>query len=184
MKLKPASPSGSLAPAAFTLVEVLVTISIIAILSALLLQTAGYVQDKAARSRAAGEIAMLESALENYKLDNGAYPNGDGGEKSTKVLIDELARNPGDPSQAEKYNNRKPVEFPIKMLDAYKPGSSQDYNQTLQASTKLVDPFGNPYYYKFPGDPEQSGTAAFDLWSQGKKGTANAGKPDTWIKNW
>src|SRR5438105_2733157 len=59
---------------AFTLVEMLVVITIILILSAILLNVSGYVNNKAARSRAEGEIRAISVALESYKADNGTYP--------------------------------------------------------------------------------------------------------------
>src|SRR3989442_15791293 len=60
--------------AAFTLVELLVVITIIVILAGLVLATVGYVQKKGARSRAEAEIAAISAALESYKADNGIYP--------------------------------------------------------------------------------------------------------------
>src|SRR5438552_4497776 len=59
---------------AFTLVEMLTVITVILILAAILLNVAGYVNNKAARSRAAGEIHVLSVACENYKADIGTYP--------------------------------------------------------------------------------------------------------------
>ena len=59
---------------AFTLLEMLVVLAIIVILAGLVLAVGGYVQKKSALSRAEGEIAMLASACENYKSDNGNYP--------------------------------------------------------------------------------------------------------------
>ena len=56
--------------------ELIIVIAIIAILAALILSTAGYVQKKGASSRAETEIAALTVALENYKADNGDYPHG------------------------------------------------------------------------------------------------------------
>lgn len=60
--------------AAFTLLEMLTVLAIVVILSGLVLSVGGYVQKKSALSRAAGEVAMLGSACESYKSDNGAYP--------------------------------------------------------------------------------------------------------------
>src|SRR5205807_5758756 len=59
---------------AFTVIELLVVITIIIILAGLILSTIGYVQKKGARSRAETEIAAMSAALESYKADNGIYP--------------------------------------------------------------------------------------------------------------
>src|SRR5438045_3906174 len=58
----------------FIIIELLVVIALIIILAGLILSTIGYVQNKAARSRAETEIAAISAALENYKADNGIYP--------------------------------------------------------------------------------------------------------------
>src|SRR5215467_14406055 len=59
---------------AFSLIELIVVIAIIVIVAGLVLSTVGYVQRKAARSRAETEIASMSAALEGYKADNGIYP--------------------------------------------------------------------------------------------------------------
>ena len=59
---------------AFTILELLIVISIIIVLAGLILATSGYVQKKGARSRTEAEIAAISAALENYKADNGIYP--------------------------------------------------------------------------------------------------------------
>src|SRR6267378_4876296 len=59
---------------AFTLIEIIVVVSIIAVLGALVLSTAGYARKKGARARAETEIAAMSAACENYKADNGIYP--------------------------------------------------------------------------------------------------------------
>src|SRR5260221_5314257 len=58
----------------FTIVEVLVVMTIILVLAGLVLATSSYVHNKGARSRAEAEIAAISAALENYKADNGVYP--------------------------------------------------------------------------------------------------------------
>src|SRR3954465_7433190 len=60
---------------AFTLVELIVVVGIIAILSALVLSTVGYARKKAARARCETEIAAMAAACENYKADSGVYPS-------------------------------------------------------------------------------------------------------------
>src|SRR6266853_3596465 len=60
---------------AFTLIELIVVVSIIAVLGALVLSTAGYARKKGALARAETEIAAMSAACENYKADNGIYPS-------------------------------------------------------------------------------------------------------------
>lgn len=59
---------------AFTLIELMVVVMIIAILAALTLSTMGYVNKKGADSRARSEVAALSAAIDSYKLERGAYP--------------------------------------------------------------------------------------------------------------
>lgn len=59
---------------AFTLIEVITALAIIVILAGIVVSLAGYVNNKANRSRAKGEMAMLQAALENYKAETGGYP--------------------------------------------------------------------------------------------------------------
>src|SRR5437763_4751944 len=63
---------------AFTLLELLIVISIIIVLAGLTIGTMGYVMDKGKRSRAEAETAAISAALESYKADNGVYPTDPG----------------------------------------------------------------------------------------------------------
>jgi prepilin-type N-terminal cleavage/methylation domain-containing protein len=60
--------------AAFTMVEMMLVMAIIVILAALVAGVSGYAQRRGFRARAEGEIHMLMSACENYRIDNGTYP--------------------------------------------------------------------------------------------------------------
>jgi prepilin-type N-terminal cleavage/methylation domain-containing protein len=60
--------------AAFTLIEMLVVMVVIAILAGIVLSIAGLVQNKAARSRAEAEIKALAGGCDAYKADNGSFP--------------------------------------------------------------------------------------------------------------
>ena len=60
---------------AFTLMELMAVVAIIAIIAGLTLGTLGYVNRKAAESRAKSEVAALSAAIDSYKLDFGSYPS-------------------------------------------------------------------------------------------------------------
>lgn len=148
-------------PHGFTLVELLVVITIIAILAALVLSTAGGIQDKAARSRAQSEIAALSAALESYKADNGDYPTGNfntNQANGNKAIVTNLM--PPIATGGKVY-----FEFPKNMTNS---------------NGDMIDPWGVTYGYKYPGDTNRSGSNFFDLWTAANKGTNSNG----WIKNW
>jgi len=147
-------------PEGFTLVELLIVIAIIAILAALTLNTAGYIQKKAARSRAETEIAALSAALESYKADNGDYPAWTNLSTSS---TDGFLRTNLSPASGKVY-----FEFSKTMGDNLTTGP-------------IVDPFGETYLYQYPGNANRSGSNFFDLWSQA---AAGATKTNQWIKNW
>ena len=152
-------------PLGFTLIELLVVITVIGILAGLVLQTAGYAQKKAARSRAEAEIAALSAALENYKADIGDYPSGTNttntSSGSNAFLRAKLAPYP---------SGKIYFEFSKTM------GTNTNISDTNQS---ILDPFGNAYGYQYRGDASRSGTNFFDLWSSGGGTSSNQ-----WIKNW
>jgi general secretion pathway protein G len=88
----------------FTLIEIIVVVSIIAILAALIgPQVLGQV-DKARLTKARQDIQSLETALDLYKLDNFKYPTTDQG-------LEALVKKPDDPS----VRNWKPGGYIKKM---------------------------------------------------------------------
>lgn len=154
--------------AGFTLLELLVVITIIAILAGLVLNTAGYMQKKAARSRAEAEIAALAAALENYKADTGDYPTGTNGSATgttTPGTNNAFLRAALAPTTGKVY-----FEFPKGM------GTNTNLMETNQP---VLDPFGEGYGYMYPGSPSRSGTTFFDLWTR-----AGGTNSNQWIKNW
>src|SRR4029079_6611677 len=76
---------------AFTLIELIVVVGIIIVLTGLVLSTVGYARKKGARARGETEIAAMSAACENYKADNGVYPQQ---ASSTDVLDARLSGNP------------------------------------------------------------------------------------------
>ena len=176
---------------AFTIIELLVVISIIITLAALILGTVGYVQKKGARSRAEAEIAALSAALESYKADTGAYPTDSNAteqvdpgaspvpNKASLYLYEELSGDSGATLQVT--GNKTYFTFKPQMLFG-----SKDGNGNLTSVTYIRDPFGNPYGYSTM--KAKGGTAGynptFDLWSTaGTPGATDSDKAQ-WIKNW
>ena len=142
----------------FTLIELLVVIAIIAILAGLILNTAGYIQQKGRTSRAEAEMAALAVALENYKADNGDYPpgnnvNGAGAPAANSFLLNSLMPNTGK------------VYF--------------EFNKSMTNAGNIVDPFGENYGYQYPGDANRNGTNFFDLFSR-----CASTKTEQWKVNW
>ena len=157
---------------AFSLIELLVVVAVIAILAGLVLQTAGYVQKRGATARAEAEIKALEAALESYKADMGDYPRGNNTAPNTNNSILRQALQPDGVNELN-HLGKVYFEFPKGMAP---PGIAAD---TVDAP--VVDPFGQGYGYSYPGSPERNGEAFFDLWSLGGGDGADE---ETWIKNW
>src|ERR1043166_3145520 len=78
----------------FTLVELIVVLTILFGVTGLGFPAAGYIQKKGARSRAESEMAALGAAVENYKSDNGNYPRDPetGGGNTCQSSTDKLSR--------------------------------------------------------------------------------------------
>ena len=77
-------------PDAFTLIEMLVVISIIGVLAALLFPVAGSIRKNATIKRAKTELSQLETGIENYKLKLGFYPPDNPGKPVSNQLYFEL----------------------------------------------------------------------------------------------
>jgi type II secretion system protein G len=189
---------------AFTLLELLIVMTIIAILAGITYATLGYASNKARRSRAEAEIAAISAALENYKADNGEYPTDD----QTTETLDPTSK--GDPTAADYQNaslslyklisgdadndsNRAPE---AKSYFSFK--SNQLFPEKTTDPVKFIrDPFldktGKACAYGYSTEKAKTGTGGynptFDLWSTAGE---TAKKPTEtweqyqarWIKNW
>jgi len=157
--------------AAFTLIEMITVIAIIAILAGLVLAVNGLVQKKGALARADAEIKDLSVALENYKTDNGGYPQDPNltdtlDPRNTSVATD--TSRSGRMAQSSLYlyeqlsgdtdgdgtigngadtgKNYAP--------DFWKPtrlGGDKDSTGKVTPVKYIMDPFGNPYGYSTAG---------------------------------
>jgi type II secretory pathway pseudopilin PulG len=179
---------------AFTLIELIVVITVIIILTGLVLSTVGYAQKKGARARAETEIAAISAACESYKADNGVYPRG----QSTSVPpngtpaytvaatgTDDLnARVNTDSTQkiyqdACRYlyeqlsgdvNLDLVVDTGRKSYFSFKQSMLaliKDQNGNTIGLSHIKDPFGNSYGYSTANQaaPGNGYNPTFDLWS-------------------
>src|SRR5260370_3866834 len=174
---------------AFTIIELLVVITIIIILASLILSTVGYVQKKDARSRAEAEIAAMSAALASYKADNGIYPRD-----ATKTDQVDPAASP-IPTTATQFlyeqlsgnsaTNLQPISG-AKSYFAFKPQmlfGTKDSNGNLTSVSYIRDPFGNSYGYSTLKASGGTGgyNPTFDLWSIAADSSVTT--QTKWIKN-
>jgi type II secretory pathway pseudopilin PulG len=191
--------------AAFTILELLIVITIITILAGLTIATMGYVQDKAKRSRAEAEIAAISAACESYKADNGIYPTTTATNTVDPVAnIDAISADKTKYQQASKdlyaslsgdtncdgtvtdADKADPNGSLPKTYFAFKPqmlGGTKNSSGNFNSISYIQDPFGNSYGYSTAKAANPSGGAGynptFDLWS-----TAGTTLTTKWIKNW
>ena len=106
----------------FTLIELLVVLTILTLISAIVVVNVLPERDRAAVRKAKIDIGVLETALDQYRLDMLRYP-------TTEQGLNALLNVPGDVRQPENY----------------RPGG-------YLRGVLPVDPWGSPYQYRIPGD--------------------------------
>lgn len=163
--------------AAFTLVELMAVIAIIAILAGLIIGGIGFAKNREATSKAKVQMGRISTALEEYKLAMGGYPASDDtpdGKGQTPVLFNALYFEGAGNTDGKVY------------LGELDPATSKQgwTSGTASATTKIVDPWGNEYRYRsaFGAAPSGGGAAQantntqnpdFDLWSAGQDGKSS-----------
>lgn len=149
---------------AFTLIEMLVVMAVIALLAAIILSVNGLVQSKAARARAEVEIKALGAGCDSYKADNGSYPQNTAAtdaldprangsptsyNASSLFLYKELSGDQnanGRLETTETGKNYLPDYFQPQRL-----GGTQGPSGAMTQVTYLKDPWGNSYGYSTMG---------------------------------
>jgi general secretion pathway protein G len=176
-------------PAAFTLIELMATITIIVILAGIVVGGMGYVGEKQAVEKAKVQIALLSKAIEEYKLDMGFYPptgnvtsaSGKGGTSTSRILFSHLYFDSDQDGSGVPGDTDQKIYLPELDPQNNKQGWTIG---TADANTFITDPWGNQYCYRSAlnasGNPNSAArNPDFDLWSMGKDGKTRAGVNDS-----
>lgn len=162
---RPSAVGGHIGRAGFTLVELLVVISILMLLVGLLVPSIHRFRVLAKRGQSMGTISLLDTACNLYRDDHGEFPDStpaaiggfamEGRHRLVECLVGYLPlaadgadgngfRVPGGKKLYGPYNGAEKVK------------SMQDAGVTPSVPV-FIDSFGNPiYYYKFNGTQYQS----------------------------
>jgi len=146
--------------ASFTLVEVLVVISIIVMLAGLTVGASRYASYAGKANRAKAEIAAIELAAESFKLDNGEFPPCEG----TDFVANGVSL----------YTNLSmgtKVYLELKKIQVGGGGDEQF----------ILDPWGQPYRYSSSTNETENPNApgGMSVYSTAGKGDAT----NAWIAN-
>lgn len=148
-KCKPTAPTfldrrfGKTSADGFTLLELLIVLSILALLAGLVApRIIGYLSS-AKTDTAKLQVQNIEASLDLYRLDVGRYPEA----------LDALVVRP---SGVDKWNG-----------------------PYLRKDSGLLDPWGNKYQYRFPGQHGE-----FDIFSFGADGQEGGDGENQDVKNW
>ena len=142
----------------FTLIEVLIVMAIIAVLAALSIGGFQYVRDKQKFSSAELQIGLLSKALEEYKLDNGEYPDV----TSTNELFQALYWDTDDDGTGADTDDDQKI-----YVAELNPGNnSQKWISGTGSTATIIDPWGQEYIYRI-GSDASARNPDFDLLSTG-----------------
>jgi prepilin-type N-terminal cleavage/methylation domain-containing protein len=161
-------PQPSSRIAAFTLVELLTVITIIAILMGLLFPAINVAKDQARKNEAKVAVTGIVTAVKQYYTEYGKYPLGaqaqpgqpqdvmfgDGG-NSNQILFDILRNISTTPGQPNTYNPRAIVFFEGKSVTdntAPKSGFLTASGPNSMPKGAYIDPWGHEYRVAIDGD--------------------------------
>ena len=174
-------------PLGFTLVEVMVVITIIIVLAGLTVGGLQFVNAKRDNSKAEIQINLLSRGIEEYKLDQGDYPgdlnagSNNKGENQSNMLFKALYWNSDEDEKGmdpDSYDDDQTIYLseldPFNDTQKWIKGSGAISNDG--ASSKIIDPWKAEFRYR-------RGSGAmnpdYDLWSSGKDlETAGNGSDD------
>jgi prepilin-type N-terminal cleavage/methylation domain-containing protein len=143
--------------AAFTLLELLAVIALIAILTGIVIGVGQRALESGRASRARAELATLAALLETYKAVNGDYPRTADPARLLQALL----------------GRRGPDYQPLSaqpLLEVARFTLSGD--PLADESVVLLDPWGHPYFYAYKSPPGGWTNPGYVLGSAGPDGEA------------
>ena len=170
---------------AFTLVELITVIAIIALLAGLVVAGTGFAKQRQASEKAKVQIALLSKAIEEFKADMGFYPGDldntpvDG--NVSKELYQALFKDGYDYTNTSSPSSTWDKATRIYLPELDPRNSKLGWVTRTTADTPgdnldILDPWGSGYRYRKGSDAQNPD---FDVWSMGKDGKTNATNPDT-----
>ncbi len=180
----------------FTLMELLVVIAIIVILASLVMGGLGVMQRNQAVSKCKAQIAMLSTALDEYKMDFGRHPvaddSGATGDTGASILYRALYWDSDNDGSGVDGDVDQRVYLPE--LDPTSNKQGWRSAATASANNTIFDPWGANYRYRSGLDATGAvktncNNPDFDLWSlgpDGKLGNADGTSKEAQdnISNW
>lgn len=158
------TPQPSRLSHAFTLVELLTVIAIIAILMGLLFPTIGIVKNSARKQQAKSDCLGIVTAVKNYYTEYGKYPQTSttasttdilvgGDSENNETLFNTLRSIPTTPNDSYKLNPRRIVYMEGRSVsDATKPKGGFVDQSGASHQGGFYDPWGRQYLVAIDGD--------------------------------
>lgn len=160
----------------FTLIEILGVIAIIGILAALGFAGYSYANNKAKETATKGLITRLDAAFEFARQKSSFLPVANS--SFVTITIDEANHKVTIGTAEYKFdsNAKKAKKVESEFCKHFIKAVEMDSMNRFMENGQVIDAWGNPVYYRYPGALK---TGGFDLISAGSDGTFGSGEATT-----
>lgn len=160
----------------FTLIEILGVIAIIGILAALGFAGYSYANNKAKETATKGLITRLDAAFEFARQKSSFLPIAK--DNFVTITIDEANHKVTIGTAEYKFdsNAKKAKKVESEFCKHFIKAVEMDSMNRFMENGQVIDAWGNPVYYRYPGKLKNGG---FDLIAAGSDGTFGSGEATT-----